>query len=427
MNILVIGKGGRENALCWKILKSNSLKKLYTIPKNTIFGKFSENFDINPFDFERVKDFCIEKNIEMVVVGPEDYLSKGISDYLSNYKISVFGPKIQGAILESSKQVAKEFMQRNYIPTADFKVFTDPEYAKEYLKKIDKYPIVIKADGLCAGKGVRIVEDEKDALNCVEDFMVKKIFGNSSSKIIVEEYLSGREVSVLCLIDGKRYLMLPLAKDHKKLLDGDKGPNTGGMGAVCPFGIAENDLKKIEEEIIWRFMDAIIREKIDYRGVIYFGLMMTNDGPKVLEFNVRFGDPETQSILPLIDDDILEVLYSVARGELKIDHLNIRKEYCVCVVASSEGYPFSPRTGDEITGLDKIDDDIILFFAGAKYENGKYYTDGGRVLNVVGCSSDFEEARKKVYDNIGKINFKGIHFRKDIGVLDKFEKKFIVN
>jgi phosphoribosylamine--glycine ligase len=419
VNVLVIGKGGRENALCWKLKQSPQLSKLYTIPKNSIFEMFSYNVDVNPFDFERVKDFCIEHDIKLVVVGPEDYLSKGISDYLSNYGISVFGPKLQGAILESSKQVAKEFMQRNYIPTAEFKVFTDPDYAKEYIKKIQRYPIVIKADGLCAGKGVRIVEDENSAFECVDDFMVKKIFGTSSSKIIIEEYLRGREVSVLCLVDGKRYLILPLAKDHKRLLDGDKGPNTGGMGSYCPFELCRSELSRIEEEIIWRFMDSIIREKIDYRGVIYFGLIITDEGPKVLEFNVRFGDPETQSILPLIDDDILEIFYSVARGKMLIDHLNIKKEYCVCVVASSSGYPFSPKIGDEINGLDKVDNDVIVFFAGARYANGKYYTDGGRVLNVVACDKDFEKARRKVYDNISKINFSGMHFRKDIGILNK--------
>ncbi len=416
MNVLLIGSGGREHAILWKIKQSLLLKNLFTLPKNSVFAKFSKNFDIQMNDFESIYKLCNENKIDLVIVGPEEPLAKGISDYLSAKNINVFGPKIKGAILEASKQVAKEFMYRNYIPTADFKIFFDSEYAKEYLKKNEKFPVVIKADGLCAGKGVRVCYNLEEAYGCIKDFMEDRIFGSSSMKVIIEEYLEGRECSVLCFVDGKRYLMMPISKDHKRLMDGDKGPNTGGMGAIAPLELEKEILRQIEEDIIWRFMEAIIRERIDYRGVIYFGLMITKDGPKVLEFNVRFGDPETQAILPLLEEDLLELCYNVSLGKIEKASLKIKKEKSVCVVLASSGYPLNPRKGDEIKGLENVDSDIIVFHAGTKYEDGRYFTNGGRVLNIVGFGENFEKAREKVYSNISKINFTGMYFRKDIGI-----------
>ncbi len=416
MNVLLIGSGGREHAILWKIKQSLLLKNLFTLPKNSVFAKFSKNFDIQMNDFESIYKLCNENKIDLVIVGPEEPLAKGISDYLSAKNINVFGPKIKGAILEASKQVAKEFMYRNYIPTADFKIFFDSEYAKEYLKKNEKFPVVIKADGLCAGKGVRVCYNLEEAYGCIKDFMEDRIFGSSSMKVIIEEYLEGRECSVLCFVDGKRYLMMPISKDHKRLMDGDKGPNTGGMGAIAPLELEKEILRQIEEDIIWRFMEAIIRERIDYRGVIYFGLMITKDGPKVLEFNVRFGDPETQAILPLLEEDLLELCYNVSLGKIEKAWLKIKKEKSVCVVLTSSGYPLNPRKGDEIKGLENVDSDIIVFHAGTKYEDGRYFTNGGRVLNIVGFGENFEKAREKVYSNISKINFTGMYFRKDIGI-----------
>lgn len=417
MNILVIGSGGRENAICRKIKQSQKLNDLYTLPKNSVFEKFSENLDINPNDFEGISKLCQDKKIELVVVGPEDPLSRGVSDYLISKGIKVFGPKLKGAVLESSKQVAKEFMFRNYIPTAEFKIFYDSNYAKEYINGLARFPVVIKADGLCSGKGVRVCKDLNEAVKAVEDFMEKRIFGSSGMKIIVEEYLSGKECSVMCFVDGKKYLMMPLSRDHKRLKDDNDGPNTGGMGAVAPIDVDKETLGRIEEDIIWRFMEAVIRERIDYRGVIYFGIMLTEDGPKVLEFNVRFGDPETQAVLGLIDDDIVDIFYEVALGEIKRTSIKMKKQNSVCVVLSAEGYPENPVKGDEIFGLDKIDPDVDVYYAGVRYENGRYFTNGGRVLNLVGYGDTAESARKKVYENISRINFRGMHYRKDIGLL----------
>lgn len=415
MNVLVVGSGGRENALCWKMLQSPFLRNLYTIPYSSSFSIFSKNYDVDILDFDKILDLIREKNIELVVVGPELPLSKGIADKLRSQNIKVFGPGLKGAVLESSKQVAKEFMYRNYIPTADFKIFYDFDYAVEYIKKTDNYPIVIKADGLCAGKGVRICQNYDEAYTALDDFMNKHIFGSSGMKVVIEDYLEGKEASLLCFVDGKRYLMLPIARDYKRLLDNDEGPNTGGMGSVAPIELDKNVLRQIEEDIVWRFMDAIIRERIDYRGVIYFGLMITKDGPKVLEFNVRFGDPETQAILPLIDDDLLEVINEVASGQIKRTSIKISNKKSICVVVSSNTYPHKSSVGVEINGLENVDKDVLVFHAGTKFENGKYFTNGGRILNIVAVEDSFEDARKKVYENVSRIYFDGMYYRKDIG------------
>lgn len=415
MNVLVIGSGGREHAICWKIRQSPHLKNLYTLPANSTFARFSQNLNIDILDFDTIVDFCKKNSIDLVVVGPELPLSKGIASKLRSFGIRVFGPGLKGSILESSKQVAKEFMYRNYIPTADFMIFYDFDYAVEVLRKREKYPVVIKADGLCAGKGVRICKSFEDVYSTLDDFMNKRIFGSSGMKVIVEDYLEGKEASVLCFVDGKRYLMLPVARDYKRLNDNDEGPNTGGMGSISPVDIEKQVMDDIEENIVWRFMDAIIKEGIDYRGVIYFGLMLTSNGAKVLEFNVRFGDPETQAILPLLEDDLLEIFFEVSDGAIKRHSLRIKNMKSVCVVVAGAGYPLKSSIGIEIKGLENIDDDVIVFHAGTKYEDGKYYTNGGRILNVVATSLDFTSAREKVYNNISKIYFDGMHYRKDIG------------
>lgn len=416
MNILVIGSGGREHVICLKLKESSMLDTLYTVPKNLVFEAFSKNIDLSPDDFEGIKDLCIKEKIGLVVIGPENPLSAGIADYLVSKGINVFGPCLKGAVLESSKQVAKEFMDRNYIPTAKFKIFYDSNCAKKYISELQKFPVVIKADGLCAGKGVRICNNIDEANTAIEDFMEKRIFKGSGMKVIVEEYLQGKECSVLALVDGKKYLLLPVARDHKRLNDGNTGPNTGGMGAICPVDISRDDIKRIEEEIIKNFMNGIKKERIDYRGVIYFGIMMTEDGPKLLEFNVRFGDPETQAILPLVEDDVLDIFYKVSSGKLDIEKINLKNKYSVCVVLTSKGYPENPLKGDEIFGLDSIDKDITVFYSGIKIENGRYFTNGGRVLSLVGLGDSVEEARRKVYNNVKKIRFEGMHFRGDIGL-----------
>ncbi len=421
MNVLVIGSGGREHALCSKILQSPFLNKLYTLPSNSSFSVFSQNLSIDILDFDSISQFVKENFIDLVIVGPELPLSKGIADRLRAEKIKVFGPGLKGAVLEASKQVAKEFMQRNYIPTADFRIFYDFNYAVEYLKKNEKYPLVIKADGLCGGKGVRICKSYEEAYSTLDDFMNKTIFGSSGMKVVVEDYLEGKEVSVLCFVDGSRYLMLPVARDYKRLFDKDEGPNTGGMGSISPVELDIGMIKRIEEEIVWRFMDAIIRERIDWRGLIYFGLMITDEGPKVLEFNVRFGDPETQAILPLIEDDLLEIINEVAEGSIKRHSIRIKNMKSVCVVVSSKTYPFALSLGKEIKGIENVDKDIVVFHAGTRYENGKYYTNGGRILNLVGIDKSFKLAREKVYANLAKISFDEIYFRKDIAAEEALE------
>jgi len=415
MNVLVIGNGGREHALCWKIKQSPLLGKLFQLPYSAAIGEIAESLKVSALDFEEIYKICRDNKIELVVVGPEEPLSKGLADFLISKGVKVFGPKRQGATLEASKQVAKEFMYRNYIPTAGFKILYDANYAKEYVKGNKKYPLVIKADGLAAGKGVRICLNEEEALAAVRDFMEERIFGISGSKIIVEEYLDGYECSVMALVDGNKFVMLPVSRDHKRLVDNDEGPNTGGMGAFCPVDLKDELLEEIKNEVLWRFITGILKEKISYQGVIYAGLMITKEGPRVLEFNCRFGDPETQSIVPLIKDDLLELLFQAASGDIKKEKLELSGEKCVSVVLASEGYPTNPVKGDEIVGLDETDKDVLVFHAATKKEKGEYFTNGGRILNVSALGPDLEKAREKVYANVGRINFRGMHFRRDIG------------
>jgi phosphoribosylamine--glycine ligase len=418
MNVLVIGNGAREHAICWKLKYSKNLDNLYNLPYNDAINQIALSYDIDINNFEEIYKFCLEKDIEFVIVGPELPLSKGISDFLESKNIKVFGPKLQGAILESSKQVAKEFMKRNYIPTANFDILYDSNSAIEYVKNIE-FPIVIKADGLAGGKGVSICKNLEEAILTIDNFMVKKVFGKASAKIIIEEYLAGYECSAMALIDGKNIVMLPMSKDYKRLNDSDEGPNTGGMGSICPFEIKEDLMEEIKNEVFYRFITGVYREKIDYRGILYAGLMITKNGPKVLEFNARLGDPETQSILPLIDEDLLDILYKTATGNLNIDSLKVLNKKCMSVVISSEGYPENPKKGIEISGLDKLESGILAFHSAIKNENGIYKTNGGRVLTLTALGENFKICRDKIYENIKKINFQGIHFRTDIGVLNE--------
>ncbi|NLI10963.1 MAG: phosphoribosylamine--glycine ligase [Elusimicrobia bacterium] len=418
MNILVVGGGAREHALCKKLKQSAKTEKLLQIPYSKAISEIADSREISSLDFEKIGSLCSDEKIDLAVIGPEEPLSKGIADFLEKKGVKVFGPKLRGAVLESSKQVAKEFMNRHYIPTADFKIIYDSSYAKEYLKEKNKYPVVIKADGLAAGKGVRICFNEEEAFSAVEDFMEKRIFGSSGSKIIIEEFLEGTECSVMAIVDGKTFAMLPVSMDHKRLRDGDEGPNTGGMGAVAPVKLSAEMTDEIKNEILWRFITGIVTEKIDYRGVIYAGLMITKNGPKVLEFNCRFGDPETQVLLELIDEDMGEIFMSAACGSLIKEELNIKNMYSACIVLSAQGYPENPRKGDEISGLEKCS--VSVFHAGTKFENGKYFTNGGRVLSVCALGKDLKEALDKAYKGAEEINFSGKHFRKDIGA--KLEK-----
>ncbi|MBI4655655.1 MAG: phosphoribosylamine--glycine ligase [Elusimicrobia bacterium] len=417
MNVLIIGSGGREHCLAWKIKQSPLLKTLHAIPGSPAMSQIAECPGISQSDFKAIAGYCLEKDIHIVLVGPEEPLAKGIGDFLSGKGIKVFGPSQRGAAMEASKQFAKEFMQRNLIPTADFETLHDSEFAKEKIKNNKKYPVVIKADGLAAGKGVRICKSEAEALEAVSDFMDKRIFGFSGSKIVMEEFLTGKEVSVMAFVDGNSFLLLPVSRDHKRLLDKDGGPNTGGMGAICPVELESKTVKTIEKEILSGFIEGIQREAISYCGIIYAGMMLTAGGPKVLEFNVRFGDPETQAVLPLLKSDLLEIIKSCVEGRLNRQKIETQKLFSTVVVLTSRGYPDNPEKGKEISGLEYVQNskNIFLFHAGTKRENAKWLTSGGRIINVAGLGSTAEEARKRAYSAISDISFDGMHYRKDIG------------
>ena len=417
MNVLIIGSGGREHVLCWKIKQSPLLTKLYALPGSPAIGAIADCLDIALDNFEGILGFCENEKIDVVIVGPEAPLAAGLQDFLSGKGIKVFGPSAAGAKLESSKEYAKEFMRKNEIPTADFKVFTDCAKAKDEIKNM-KHPLVIKADGLCAGKGVRICFEEKESLQAVSDFMDKKIFGDSSARIIVEEFLIGKEASIMVFVDGNDFLILPVSRDHKRLSDNNEGPNTGGMGAVCPVNLDDDIIAIIKKQVLDRFIEGLKKENISYCGIIYVGLMLTKSGPKVLEFNVRFGDPEAQAVIPLINEDLLEIIIAAIDGKIAEKKFSIKKGACVSIVLSSAGYPVNPEKGKEIKGLENFANskEIMIFHSGTARDGDKWFTNGGRVLNIAAIAPNIEEARKKVYFAISNMSFDGMHYRKDIGL-----------
>lgn len=416
MNVLLIGSGGREHALAWKLKQSPILGKLHCIPGSAAIAELAACPPVRQDDHDGICAYCLAENVQLVVVGPEAPLARGLADLLTAKGLKVFGPSQRGAMLEASKQFAKEFMERNEIPTAGFAALYSASAARERIAANRKYPVVIKADGLAAGKGVRICQSEAEALAAVEDFMERRIFGSSGSKIVLEEFLEGPEASVMALTDGESALLLPVSRDHKRLLDGNGGPNTGGMGAVCPVALSDADLETIKTEVIQRFLDGIKKERISYRGVIYAGVMLTADGPKVLEFNVRFGDPETQAVLPAIKSDLLPALAACADGRLAGRALELTGETCVTVVAAAAGYPDSPETGRPITGLYEKTAGVTVFHSGTVKKDDAYLTAGGRVLAVTAAGPDAAGAREKAYAAMGGIKFEGMQYRRDIGL-----------
>ncbi|MBI4802664.1 MAG: phosphoribosylamine--glycine ligase [Elusimicrobia bacterium] len=416
MNVLIIGSGGREHALAWKLKKSPLLKQLHAIPGSAAISELAVCPAVAQADFEGIRKYAVENKIDLVVIGPEEPLAGGLSDRLTAAGLRVFGPSQKGAMLEASKQFAKEFMRRHQLPTADFQILYDADAAREKIRDNKKYPVVIKADGLAAGKGVRICHDEAQALEAVADFMEKRIFGFSGSKVLMEEFLTGKEISVMALVDGGSYLLLPVSRDHKRLRDNDAGPNTGGMGAIAPVELAAAAMETVKNEVLQRFVDGVKKDRIPFCGVIYAGLMLTPEGPRLLEFNVRFGDPETQALLPLVEEDLLELLQACVNGKLSGQKMETLKETCVTVVLSAKGYPENPEKGKEISGLDAAPADVLVFHAGTRKEAGKFLTGGGRILSVTARAATLEEARKKVYSAIEKITFEGMHYRRDIGL-----------
>jgi phosphoribosylamine--glycine ligase len=417
MNVLVVGQGGREHALCWKIARSPSVKNLYCLPGREGFADAARPAGVGT---EHADAFAREKNIDLVVVGPEAPLAEGMADRLRKTGIRVFGPGKAGAQLEGSKIFAKTFMERNGIATAGFFSCTDPGEAKKAIDRIGDN-VVIKADGLAAGKGVIVCSSRKEALDAVERLMVKEEMGSSGRRLVVEERLEGLEVSIIAICDGKNYCMLLPTQDHKRIFDNDEGPNTGGMGAYAPAEkvAPPQVIRTVEKRVVIPALEGMQRENIDFRGTLYCGLMITPEGEsKVLEFNVRFGDPETQPQMLLLDDDLAQVLFEAASGELTKTDLAWKPGAAVIVVLASEGYPGKVRKGDEISGLDDAarDDGHVVFHAGTKKEDGKWITDGGRVLGVTAVGRDLEDARKEAYAMVEKIGWRGMQLRRDIGL-----------
>ncbi len=419
MNVAVIGSGGREHALTLKISESAFLTNLYLLPGNPGTANCGTNVQIDLTDFKSVKNFCKEKEISLAVIGPEAPLVSGLGDYLREHSVNVFGPSAEAARIESEKSFAKKLMTDNNIPTASFMEFTFEQYdeAKNYLSQIN-YPCVIKADGLAAGKGVLICENKSSALNGLDEIFLNKKFGEAGNKIIVEEFLEGEEASIFAITDGHNFVCLPSSQDHKRIGENDTGLNTGGMGAYSPApAVTDEILNEIELKIINPVLTAMSENGNKFVGCLYAGLMLTKDGPKVIEFNCRFGDPETQAVLPLLEGDFLELLYSAAIGSLNKDAVSYNGGCSICVVTASKGYPENYEKGFEINGLNNITDPfIIVYHAGTKKEHGKIVTNGGRVLGVTAFSKEnnFKSVKDKVYDYLNKINFEGMYYRRDI-------------
>ena len=425
MNILVIGSGGREHALAWKIAQSPRLKLLYTAPGNPGTKNLGENVDINSHDVPALLEFAVKKKIDLTVVGPELPLTLGITDEFEKKGLKIFGPRKNAAELEGSKVFAKEFMKRHKIPTGRFAVADSPEKARTVIDSGEfGFPVVVKADGLAAGKGVLICKDKPEAYDAVNTIMVEKKFKTAGKRIVVEEFLKGEEVSFIVVTDGVQILPFVTTMDHKALLEGDKGPNTGGMGAISPSPfIDENLFSVVMKEIVFSTITRMLEEGRKYKGVLYVGLMLTEEGPKVLEYNCRFGDPETQPQMLRLKSDIVDIFLAALEGSLVEDHIQWSRKASGCVVLTSGGYPEKYEKGKKISGLEKFAEssDIFVFHAGTKFENNTYFTNGGRVLNVCASENTLAETMGKIYKAANKIDFEDMYYRKDIGVIKKEE------
>lgn len=419
MNILLLGSGGREHALAWKMNQSKKLSKLFIAPGNAGTSQVGTNVNINPNDFDAVKAFILDNNINMVVVGPEEPLVRGISDFVSNDEaishIPVIGPSKEGATLEGSKEYAKAFMMRHNIPTAGYLSVTQSNLDEgiAFLKTV-KAPYVLKADGLAAGKGVLILDDISEAEQELKEMLSGK-FGDASSTVVIEEFLSGIELSVFVLTDGKGYVVLPEAKDYKRIGEGDTGLNTGGMGAVSPVPFADDVfMKKVHDRIVKPTVEGLAKDNIDYKGFVFIGLMSVDGEPEVIEYNVRMGDPETEVVIPRIKSDLVDLFEATANGTLNTKTIEVDERSATTVMCVSGGYPGSYEKGKEITDLNKISEGLV-FHAGTSEKDGKVVTSGGRVIALTAYGANKDEALKASFKNAQTLNFEGKYFRSDIG------------
>ena len=416
MKVLLIGSGGREHALAFKIAQNKKVNKIFVAPGNGGTAKENKCENINITDINELLNFAIEKEIDMTVVGPEDPLTKGIVDKFKEKGLKIFGPSEKAAMLEGSKSFSKNFMKKYGVKTAAYEVFHDVDKAVTYLENCS-YPIVVKADGLASGKGVAICESKEEAIKAVKSFMIDDIFNGAGKKIVIEEFLEGVEASILSITDGKTIIPFISAKDHKQIFDGSKGPNTGGMGVLAPNPYVTDEVfKDFKENIMNKTLVGIREEELDYKGIIFFGIMITNKGTYLLEYNVRMGDPETQSVLNLMESDLLELIEASLNEGLRNKEIKWKTGSCINVVLASKGYPGNFEKGYEII-IDKSIKNKV-FLAGVKLENDILKTNGGRVLSVVGIGNNIEEAREEAYKSIEKVDFKDKYFRKDIGILN---------
>ena len=414
MKILVVGGGGREHAICWKLSNESNVEKIYCAPGNAGIADVAECIDINDDNIEDLLQFAKENKIDLTIVGPEVPLVAGIVDKFEEENLKIFGPNKKCSQLEGSKAFSKDFMIRHNLPTAKYKEYTDLDKA---IAEIDEfgYPVVIKADGLAAGKGVVIPENREDAIKTLKEMMTDHKFGDAGNKIVIEEFLTGVETSILAFVDNDTIVPMVSAKDHKKVFDGETGLNTGGMGTFSPSEIYTDELaKEIQEKILDKTLEGFKKDNLDYKGILFVGLMITDEGPKVLEYNVRFGDPETQSVLFRLNTDLNKIMTAIIDNNLKNIEINYSKEEAICVMLTSGGYPEAYEKGKIITGLENLDSDIVVFHSGTKFDGENIVTNGGRVIGITAKGSSVKEASDKVYENIKKINFEGMHYRKDI-------------
>ena len=415
-SVLVVGGGGREHTICWALKKSNKVDKIYCLPGNAGIAQIAECHPIGALEFDKILEFVkTHKDIDLTVVAPDDPLALGLVDLLNDNGYRAFGPKKNAAIIEASKAFSKALMKKYNIPTAAYEEFSDYNKALEYIKTA-KYPLVVKADGLALGKGVIICQNVLEGEQALKDMMVDSKFKDAGKTIIVEEFMVGKEVSILSFVDGKHVVPMVSSQDHKRAHDNDEGLNTGGMGTFTPSKVYTKEIEKeVLNNIIYPTINAMNAEGREFKGVLYFGLMVTKDGVKVLEYNARFGDPETQVVLPRLKTDLYDIFNACIDGTLDKIDIEWKDEACVCVILASGGYPESYKKGVEIS-INDIDEDIMLFHSGTKMADGKLVTNGGRVIGVVAEGKDIDQAREKAYKNVEKIKFDGAFYRKDIGI-----------